>query len=601
MANTDFPFPYVGHGVAAARKTMTCFVCFAGEVPKGKRAAIQSGIPSPLAGFFKWTKDTVLFGNDDDSLSWVVRATYGSEDGRGGEARDAEWEAFNAELHAWAKRVHCEHPILFVFQPIDEEYSTVTDAWHEWSLLHAPHAIFTRVPPPEKKRSTVGEHVAATAAMYKEWVLAQPFERQKEIVAALSEGERGALKALRALPKPRPLPVYDPEPTRDECEKLWRGLAAAADVRPIDKRFEESLAHLKLRSPVTLGDHYYAMDRASAHDAAIELARAAVAHGEFPAHWRPRLIRSLIATDRLDEATALVGDALWDLQSYQPEVLTSLIALCRAMGRTEEEELLFHAGEAFFTSSFAVDDEWRRGYSKEAPPDIADRFATWLLPHIEPRLRARTVRTRDLAHWSVWFDAIASKVFSELAEHVGSELARRARTLEALVANTDPGRVAELGAAVLELPGEADVALRAAWAVHRFDRKLACTLYRHAIAAEWSSAYKNRDFFSLLYNLIGMSAGTPEVGEAIALAEPWANDYPKLHYNIACMAARRGDSKAALAHLREAVARGVDNASEIHADNDFALLRGTPDFEALFAPAAAAKPKSRARRNAPSS
>lgn len=70
------PFPYVGSGIAAARKHTECWVCFRGEVPKAARKEVEAGVPEPLAGFFNWSGRVLAFGHDSDSLQWVVRAPY---------------------------------------------------------------------------------------------------------------------------------------------------------------------------------------------------------------------------------------------------------------------------------------------------------------------------------------------------------------------------------------------------------------------------------------------------------------------------------------------------------------------------------------------
>ena len=127
---------------------MSCMVCFEKPVPKQARAALEKGVPSPLAGYFDWKDKQLVFGNDDDSLQWVVRATYDHVRDEDDEYEpdpelpsEAMWKEFNGELDKWLLGVHSKHPIALVIKPIDEEYSTATDAWHDWSCERIPSHV----------------------------------------------------------------------------------------------------------------------------------------------------------------------------------------------------------------------------------------------------------------------------------------------------------------------------------------------------------------------------------------------------------------------------------------------------------------------------
>ena len=60
-------------------------------------------------------------------------------------------------------------------------------------------------------------------------------------------------------------------------------------------------------------------------------------------------------------------------------------------------------------------------------------------------------------------------------------------------------------------------------------------------------------------------------------------------YNLACVAALRGDRRQALDWLARAVDHGLKDADHMAKDDDLKSLRGDPAFEALVA---------RARENA---
>jgi serine/threonine protein kinase/tetratricopeptide (TPR) repeat protein len=69
------------------------------------------------------------------------------------------------------------------------------------------------------------------------------------------------------------------------------------------------------------------------------------------------------------------------------------------------------------------------------------------------------------------------------------------------------------------------------------------------------------------------------IQRSLASDNPW---HPRNLYNLACLTALRGETKLAVARLREAVTRGFLDGVILD-DPDLASLRGNPEFEAILA------------------
>jgi hypothetical protein len=107
----------------------------------------------------------LVFGNDNDSLQWIIRAFYESTpDDSDAEIDDempstAMWTAFNAEINAWLMATHEEHPISLFIKPIDEEYGTETNEWHDWSCERIPELALPIVQALGKKLEPVARYL----------------------------------------------------------------------------------------------------------------------------------------------------------------------------------------------------------------------------------------------------------------------------------------------------------------------------------------------------------------------------------------------------------------------------------------------------------
>ena len=288
------PFPYVGSGIAAARKHMELWVCFRDDVPKAARKEIEARIPEVVGGYFNWMDRVLVFGHDDDSLQWVVRAAYANahDESDEHEADDempsrSMWKAFNADIDKWLLDVHAKHPVALFVKPIDEEYSTDTDEWHDWSCERIPTDVLPVVDKLGKKHAPVGTYLAQ---MWRGWVEDQPYERQKELVDALTDAARAELRKRKVLFTPKEKPPEPKRPTLDESERIWRQCAAELPPMPRGMRLEDAftakLIERGFDPAFSLWNHHSELEQAKRFDDSIALARAALASGvEFPTHW----------------------------------------------------------------------------------------------------------------------------------------------------------------------------------------------------------------------------------------------------------------------------------------------------------------------------
>ncbi|MEZ4362761.1 MAG: hypothetical protein R3B48_21400 [Kofleriaceae bacterium] len=587
------PFLYVGSGIAAARKAMECWVCFREDVPEAERAHLEAGVPRVLAGYFRWFDRVLVFGHGDDSLQWAVRAAYDhvedEEHDPGPELPStAMWRAFNDELDAWLHQVHAEHPVALFIKPIDEEYSTDVDEWHAWSCERIPTEALPIVEALGKPHQGVATYLAQ---MWRTWAKLQPFARQQELVAALSDEARARLKARKALFTPKPAPPEPVLPTLEQAEELWRQAADALEPQPrglrLEDAFELALHARGFDREHSLINHLVALIEAGRHGDAIELARAALASGvEFPTHWYGRLIDSLVALGRVHEAAFEMPFLVAALESYHPEMLVSAMGFHRAANEPAVEAMLFHAGKTWFstfTYHFTKAESKRFG---DKPKDLATQFAAWFIGwcgiHLVPVTQPR------LGHFLVWFKEVGVKAFGDFPARFEQERDHRVKLRAALDDAPDEEAAHAL---ITELLPSADTE-DASRAFHRIRERAPLAAYRYLLGTlrnerrnfyRYASGQRVDAVVSAMY----LTLNVPELAEKLEEAYAIGRGYTlvnnaALHFNLACCAARLGERAQALEHVARALALNWPNPQQIHDDNDLASLRGDPAFEAIF-------------------
>jgi tetratricopeptide (TPR) repeat protein len=109
---------------------------------------------------------------------------------------------------------------------------------------------------------------------------------------------------------------------------------------------------------------------------------------------------------------------------------------------------------------------------------------------------------------------------------------------------------------------------------------------RHAAAAFSRSLEKKPDYLPSLFEvgyaqvLAGDANSALESFRRAATVEEAA---PGIHYNLACLLARRGETDGALAALWTAVTKGYADLGQVEADPDLDALRADPRFEGVVA------------------
>ena len=612
------PFPYVGSGIAAARKHMELWACFRDDVPKAARAEIAAGIPEVVRGYANWFDRVLVFGHDADSLQWMVRAAYDhvTDDSDDHEVDDempsaAMWKAFNADIDAWLLATHAKQPVALFIKPIDEEYSTATDAWHDWSCERIPTEALPVVETLGKKHAPVGTYLAQ---MWRSWVEDQPYERQKALVAALTDAAKAALRERQVLFTPKEQPPQPAKPTLDDGEEIWRQCAAELLPVPRGMRLEDAFTAKLIERGFdrdhSLWTHHNELVAAKRLADAVALDRAALASGvEFPTHWWTALAENLVALGRLEEAAEAVIEVVANLESYSSGMLRAAMNWHGAAKEPAVEAMLYHAGRTWFTS-------WTHEFTKaqakrfgDRPKDLSAQFIAWIGRWCGQRYWTDLTRLLRIGHWLVWFDKIGTAHVGELVGRVEAERDRRVVLRESLDGVTDE---ASARAIVDRMLAFADVE-DAAGAFHKIRTVAPLAAYAFlvgAITAEGRNFYryphgKRVDaIVCLTWLALNIPALADRIEEAYAIGRGYVlTNNAALHFNLACCAARLDRRTDALGHVARALALDYPDPAQIHDDNDLAPLGGDPAFEQIFVTdaarrVAAAEPPTRKKKPA---
>lgn len=585
------PFAFVGSGIAAARKNMSCWVCFRDAVPKAKRSAIEGAVPEVVRGWFKWRDRVLELGNDDDSLQWSVRAAYEhvvdeDEDFEPDPEMPsaAMWKQLNADIDAWLLSVHEHHPIEIVVKPIDEEYLTETDAWHDWTCARIPNAV---LPVIEQVDRDVARYVAE---IWNAWVQEKSFDEQMAVISALGDAEKKALKKYKALFVPKEPPPAPKQPSLDEAEVIWRRLMAVMLPAPKGLRLEDAfeVAMIERQYEYSLNEHASKLLTAKRDDDYIGLARAVLESGaEFPTNWMPGLASLLIGQGRLDEAKPIVHDIVASLESYKPEMLATVMRYHAARGEHDIVAMLYHAGMSWFTSfTYEVPKAQAQQYGKRSH-DLAERFARWLESWIGTTAWNVSKQPR-LGHWLVWFDAVGKAAFAPQVAAFEAERDRRLVLWAHLEAAPDETTARALVDQLAPI-ADAEQAARIAGALHVKTPLAVYSLIERALANEHREGYRypTGGRVNAIIFLTYLVLNHPALAAELACTYEIARGYvlvknQSLHYNLACVACRIGKRTEAIGHVARALELGFENPQQIHDDNDLEPLRGDPVFEGLF-------------------
>ncbi len=593
----EHPFPYVGSGTAAARKHMELWVCFRDDVPKKARAEIQANVPAVVGEYFNWFDRVLVFGHDSDSLQWVVRAAY---DGVVDETDDHEaddelpsaamWKAFNTDIDKWLLDVHARFPVALFVKPIDEEYSTDTDAWHDWSCERIPTDVLPVVNELGKKHEPVGTYLAQT---WRSWVEDQPYERQKELVAALTDAAKAELRKRKVLFTPTEKAPEPRKPELDEAERIWRQCAAELQPMPRGMRLEDAFTAKMIErgfDPAhSLWNHHSALVQAKRLEDAVALSRAALASGvEFPTHWWTALAENLVAMKKLEEAADAVVEVVANLESYKSEMLRAAMKWHAAASEPLVEAMLFHAGRAWFTS-------WSYEFTKteakrfaDKPEDLSEQFIAWMARWCAEKYWTDLSRLPRIGHWLVWFKTIGTTAVGELVGRVEAERDRRVALRKALEAATDEASAQAIVDQML-LHADPEDASRAFHLIRAVAPLAVHALLVGTITSEGRCHYRypRGQRVDAIICLTWLALNTPALADRIEEAYEIGRGYmlvnnAALHFNLACCAARLGRRTDALGHVARSLALDFPTPEQIHDDNDLAPLRGDPAFEQIF-------------------
>jgi tetratricopeptide (TPR) repeat protein len=555
-----YAFPYVGHGTAAARKHMECTVVFTTDVQAAERTKWAEALPDVMTDFARWQGRVLTFGNMG-SLQWAVRAAYDHVSDPDSAFEDdpelpspAQWRAFNGDIDEWLMAVHDAHPVALFVKPIDTEYGTDTDAWHEWTMERAA----TDVVPILEAAGDACTEVC-------------------EYVTALWQARQDALDA----------PAQEPGPTLAESAALLEALLADDTGERLEDRYTRVFAERNSETEYSLLGYFHALVEAGRPEDAIALCHVVLEAGPvYPSHWWPALADLLTVQGRLAEAEAAVREVVWYLESYSPENLVVCMDYHRATGEHDKEAVAFFAGTKLFsTFNYCVTKERAAGYgTSPKPKQVKHDYALWVNGWIGDRLVPREIKR--IGHWLVLFGKLGSDVFAEVEKQIAAERDRRIQLRAQICEATNPAEVSRLARLLCEVPADADDMLRCAYAIHAAFPNEAFALYEHGLACEGTSGHQGTAFHRCANNILWQCAQSDELlkraDRALALATPWGRRWPSIYHNAAVVSAKLGRRDDVFRYIRLALDNDYDAADKLEADADFAGFHDDPEFAKLF-------------------
>jgi hypothetical protein len=599
-----YPFPFVGEGIATARKALSVFVVFARP-----RVRQPSGVLPKVFTFRKQHSPVVLEAGHVGELAWAVARSYGRPGPRAehGDASVAQWTTFGKDISRWLRALHEVAPIAFVVLPADDEYGTSFGRWHTWSSLRAgPEGAWgTAV------RALVAKGAPRGLRGVARWV----FDQYRRDLAMLAEDEQRAkldalpAEARRLLARHGGIPdvvAAAPDPATPSLATMR---AAFATVRGQDgdreERFKHALDAPQDDSGPSLWDFATTLDeqghRGEAADVCLEALRGPV---EYPDHWHNLVIQMLVQAGRHDEARARLPAALLHTPLYASErLMPAWIELLDAAGRQLDAAAVFHgaAKHISYFSSLADGAGAERAKLTRASAALRRRFAELWREAVQPAWQLTTLS--DDALWNATSNA--GKVgCSDLAAAASSERERRAA--ERLGRLEDDGEVeagtfvappfdtateAQFDRVLATLPQLDEVSAEKmfAWAYSAADedegreRKVYQALTRSRPPAKKARRYH---WLMDLNNAIIMTWRRKQLDlslQLVELAAPHAHENPHLFHAAACTYVSLGRLDEAFAQVVGAVEHRYSELAALKRDTDLGPLLTWPTFKALFA------------------
>ena len=139
------------------------------------------------------------------------------------------------------------------------------------------------------------------------WMEEKPVKKQKEILKTLSPEQIKLLKKWEYFPKAEEKPIYDPQPTLEEIEKIIPTLINNPTGMRVEDAFERAFPNRKLHHPPTLNEYRNQLEEKKEYEKLIQLCELVLKDGaEFPSHWWTTMADALIELKKLEEAKEAV-------------------------------------------------------------------------------------------------------------------------------------------------------------------------------------------------------------------------------------------------------------------------------------------------------